>query len=99
MILNYGSSIREILGALSGTWSLSKDGDWLCLEQGNLKIFQKLCNRGKNVLPDKFMKNRDTVTPYMVFYSHGITGGCITLQQEYIELDANGVVMILCIKA
>lgn len=99
MIVNYGSSLKEVLGALSGTWALSKEDDWTVLEQGNLKIYQKIGKKGKNVLPGKFIKNRDTVTPYLVFYSHGVTGGCITLQQQYIELDANGVIFVISIRA
>lgn len=99
MIINFGSSIRELLQALSGTWALSKEDEWTVLEQGNLKIFQKVGQKGKNVLPDKFIKNRDTVTPYLVFYSHGVTGGCITLQQQYVDLDANGVIFVISIRA
>ena len=95
MNINFLSKIEDIKQAIAGTWSLSKDHDWTSLEQGNLKLYKKLCTEGKNVLPDKFLQNREDITPYLAFTKNGVTGGVITLQQQYIELDSSAIVIIL----
>ena len=95
MNINFLSKIEDIKQAIAGTWSLSKDHDWTSLEQGNLKLYKKLCTKGKNVLPDKFLQNREDITPYLAFTKNGVSGGVITLQQQYIELDSSAIVIIL----
>ena len=34
MIINFGSKIEDIRQAIHGTWNLTKDDDWRCLEMG-----------------------------------------------------------------
>ena len=95
MNINFLSKVEDIKQAIAGTWSLSKDHDWTSLEQGNLKLYKKLCTKGKNVLPDKFLQDREDITPYLAFTKNGVTGGIITAQQQYIELDSSALVIIL----
>lgn len=95
MIINNGSLLPDVLQAISGTWAVSSDDDWLCYEVGKFKLWKKLCSSGKNVLPNTFIKNRKTVTPYLKFQANNVSGGCITLQQQYIELEESAVVIIL----
>ena len=95
MNINFLSKVEDIKQAIAGTWSLSKDHDWTSLEQGNLKLYKKLCTKGKNVLPDKFLQDREDITPYLAFTKNGLTGGVITVQQQYIELDSSSLVIIL----
>lgn len=95
MNINQRSVLKDVLEALQGTWDYSVENEWTCYEIGKIFIWRKLCNKGKNVLPDKFLKDRTSVTPYLKFESNNVTGGCITLQQQYIELDNNAVVVIL----
>ena len=95
MNINFLSKVEDIKQAIAGTWSLSKDHDWTSLEQGNLKLYKKLCTKGKNVLPDKFLQDREDITPYLAFTKNGLTGGVITVQQQYIELDSSALVIIL----
>ena len=95
MIINYGSNLDDIRQAIKGTWSVSKDHDWTSLEQGNLKLYKKLCTKGKNVLPDKFLQDREDITPYLAFTKTGVTGGVITVQQQYITLSENSLVVII----
>ena len=95
MNINFLSKVEDIKQAIAGTWSLSKDHDWTSLEQGNLKLYKKLCTEGKNVLPDKFLQDREDITPYLAFTKNGVSGGLIRLQQQYIELDSSAIVIIL----
>ena len=97
MNINFLSKIEDIKQAIGGTWALSREPEteWVCLEQGNLKIFKKLCQKGDNVLPEKFLKEREEITPYLAFTKDGISGGVITLQQQYIELTGSAIVIIL----
>lgn len=95
MIINNGSVLADVLQALSGTWSVSTDDDWTCYEVGKFKLWKKMCQSGKNVLPKTFIKNRKTITPYLKFQLSEVTGGCITLQQQYIDLGDSAVVIIL----
>ena len=95
MIINYGSNLDDIKQAIAGTWSLSKDHDWTSLEQGSLKLYKKLCTKGKNVLPDKFLQDREDITPYLAFTKNGVSGGVITLQEQYITLSESSLVIII----
>jgi hypothetical protein len=80
---------------LAGTWNVSVDNGWKCIEQGHLTLYKKLCKEGKNVLPQTFMNNRTEVVPYMAFTKDGISGGVINLQQQFIELESNALVIII----
>ena len=51
MIINQTSKIQDILQAVKGTWNITSDTDWKCLEMGELKLYKKLCKAGNNVLP------------------------------------------------
>lgn len=95
MTINQGSSVNDILQGLAGTWNVSVDNKWKCLEQGHLTLYKKLCKEGKNVLPQTFMNNRTEVVPYMAFTKDGISGGVINLQQQFIELESNALVIII----
>lgn len=95
MNLNQGSSVNDILQGLAGTWNVSVDNGWKCIEQGHLTLYKKICKEGKNVLPQTFMNNRTEVVPYMAFTKDGISGGVINLQQQFIELESNALVIII----
>lgn len=97
MIINQGSKMEDILQAIKGTWSVSSDNGWVCKELGEIKIYKKLCNAGDNVLPSTFMKNRTDIVPYMKFEKDQMSGGIITLQDQYITLEANSLVVILMV--
>lgn len=95
MNINAGSTIKDILQSLAGTWNVSVDNGWKCLEQGHLTLYKKLCGSGNNVLPQTFMNNRTEVVPYISFTKDGVSGGVITLQEQYIELSENSLVIII----
>ena len=95
MNINAGSTIKDILQSLAGTWNVSADNGWKCLEQGHLTLYKKLCGKGNNVLPQTFMNNRTEVVPYISFTKDGISGGVINLQQQFIELESNALVIII----
>lgn len=94
MIINDFSKIQDILQAVKGTWNITKDDNWRCLEMGELKIYRKLCNAGDNVLPKTFINQRKDIYGYVAFTKDDITGGVITLQQQYITLKENALVII-----
>lgn len=95
MNINAGSTIKDILQSLAGTWNVSVDNGWKCLEQGHLTLYKKLCGSGNNVLPQTFMNNRTEVVPYISFTKDGVSGGVINLQQQFIELESNALVIII----
>lgn len=97
MTINAGSKIEDILQAIKGTWSVSSDNGWVCKELGEIKIYKKLCEAGNNVLPATFMKNRTDIVPYMKFEKDQMSGGIITLQDQYITLESNSLVVILMV--
>ena len=92
MIINDRSGIGEILQAINGTWSISTDNDWKCIELGKFRLFKKLVNIS-SPLPEKFIDSRQEITPFLVFQKDTIEGGIITLQDTAIT--AQGLVMIL----
>ena len=95
MTINFGSKIEDIRQALQGTWNLTKDNEWRCLEMGELKLYRKLCKAGNNVLPKTFIEQRTDITPYLVFEKDKVSGGLITLQEQYVTLENNGLVLII----
>lgn len=97
MIINQTSKIQDILQAVKGTWNLTKDDEWRCLEMGELKIYRKLCKAGNNVLPKTFIEQRTDICGYIAFTKDDVTGGVINLQQQYITLKDNSLVVILVV--
>ena len=95
MIINFGSKLEDIRQAVKGTWNLTKDNEWRCLEMGELKLYRKLCKAGNNVLPKTFIEQRTDITPYLVFEKDKVSGGLITLQEQYVTLENNGLVLII----
>lgn len=92
MQINDRSTIGELLQACNGTWDVSTQNDWKCIELGKLRIFKKLVNE-HSPLPDTFIKTRQEITPYIVFHKDSMEGGIITLQDTAIT--ANGLVVII----
>lgn len=95
MIINNFSKLVDVLQAIRGTWALSVDDGWRCTEMGELKLFTKLCKAGDNVLPKTFMANRDRVYPYLAFSKSNVGGGVIGVQDQYITLSANALVIVI----
>jgi hypothetical protein len=95
MLINFGSKLEDIRQAVKGTWNLTKDDEWRCLEMGELKIYRKLCKAGNSVLPKTFIEQRTDITPYLVFEKDKVSGGIITLQEQYVTLKNNGLVLII----
>ena len=92
MEINNTSSIRELLQAVNGTWDLTTQNDWKCLENGKMRLFKKIVS-GASPLPDKFINNRREVTPYLLFNKDTVSGGVIRLQDTAITAD--GLVLII----
>lgn len=95
MQINYKSPLDEVLQALSGTWDISTDNDWKCLEMSNIRIFKKILTTGSNVLPQKFLNYRNNVTPVILFTKNGIKGQTIDLQQNAIVVEENCIAIII----
>lgn len=95
MQINYKSPLDEVLQALSGTWDISTDNDWKCLEMSNIRIFKKKLTTGSNVLPQKFLNYRNNVTPVILFTKNGIKGQTIDLQQNAIVVEENCIAIII----
>lgn len=95
MTINQGSKIEDIKEAVKGTWSVSTDNGWKCVELGAIKLYRKLCQKGINVLPSKFLQNREDVVGYMAFTKDNVTGGVIGVQDQAITLESNALVIII----
>ena len=95
MIINDKSVLKDVLQSMAGTWDLSSDNGWRVLEIGKVRLFKKLLTKGSNVLPKKFLNNRNEVCPVMLFTKKGLTGQTLDLQQNAIEVKENCVCIII----
>ena len=95
MIINDKSVLKDVLQSIAGTWDLSTDNGWKVLEMGKVRLFKKLLAKGSNVLPKKFLNNRNEVCPVMLFTKKGLTGQTLDLQQNAIEVKENCVCIII----
>lgn len=95
MIINDKSLLKDVLQSVAGTWDLSSDNGWRVLEMGKVRLFKKLLTKGSNVLPNKFLNNRNEVCPVMLFTKKGLTGQTLDLQQNAIEVQENCVCIII----
>ena len=95
MIINNKSVLKDVLQSVAGTWDLSSDNGWRVLEMGKARLFKKLLTKGSNVLPKKFLNNRNEVCPVMLFTKEGLTGQTLDLQQNAIEVQENCVCIII----
>ena len=95
MIINDKSVLKDVLQSIAGTWDLSSDNGWRVLEMGKVRLFKKLLTKGSNVLPKKFLNNRNEVCPVMLFTKKGLTGQTLDLQQNAIEVQENCVCIII----
>jgi hypothetical protein len=95
MIVNQGSKIEDIRQAIQGSWSNTNDNGWTAVELGTIKFYRKQCKAGNNVLPSTFMSNRQDVIGYIAFMKDSVGGGVITLQDQYITLKGNALVVII----
>lgn len=95
MNINLGSKIEDIRQAITGTWAVSSDDGWKAVEMGQMKLYKKMCKAGKNVLPATFMQSRTENVGYLAFTKDKVGGGVITLQDQYIELESNALVVII----
>lgn len=95
MIINNKSVLKDVLQSIAGTWDLSSDNGWKILELGKVRLFKKIITKGSNVLPNKFLNNRNEVCPVMLFTKEGLTGQTLDLQQNAIEVQENCVCIII----
>ena len=95
MIINQGSKMADVLQAIQGTWTNVNDDGWTVVELGTIKFYRKLCQEGNNVLPSTFLKNRQNVVGYLAFTKDNVTGGVIGVQDQYITLESNALVIII----
>lgn len=97
MIINDKSAIKDVLQALAGTWDLTKseENGWYCIEIGKVRLFKKILTKGSNVLPKRFLNNRNEVCPVMLFTKNGMTGQTLDLQQNAIDVQENCVCLII----
>ena len=92
MVINFNSTLKDLLEATEGTWDLSTTDGWKCIELGKVRLFQKLIDT-HSPLPEQFIKNRTSIVPYITFSKDTITGGCIGLQDTAIT--TNGLTLII----
>lgn len=95
MLINDKSILKDVLQSVAGTWDLSSDDGWKVLELGKVRLFKKILTKGSNVLPKKFLNNRNEVCPVMLFTKDGINGQTLDLQQNAIEVKDNCVCLII----
>ena len=90
MLINDKSVLKDVLQSVAGTWDC-----WKVLELGKVRLFKKILTKGSNVLPKRFLNNRNEVCPVMLFTKNGMTGQTLDLQQNAIEVQENCVCLII----
>lgn len=95
MLINSKSVLADVLQACAGTWDVAEDNGWKCVEVGRLRLFRKVCTKGSNVLPQKFLNERKEVTPVIEFRKDTVSGQTLTLQQSALECEENSLCVIL----
>lgn len=95
MIINNKSVMADVLQACAGTWCVSEDNGWRCVEFGRIRMFKKLCEAGSNVLPQKFLNERNDVVPVLEFRKDNLTGQVLSLQQTALECAENCLAVII----
>lgn len=95
MLINDKSVLKDVLQSVAGTWDLSSDDGWKVLELGKVRLFKKILMKGSNVLPKRFLNNRNEVCPVMLFTKNGMTGQTLDLQQNAIDVQENCVCLII----
>lgn len=95
MLINQGSKLQDVLQAVQGVWNNVVDNEWQVAELGTIKFYRKLCQKGNNVLPSTFLKNRQNVVGYLAFTKDNVTGSVIGVQDQYITLESNALVIII----
>ena len=88
--------MKDVLQALAGTWDLTDDDSgWKVIEIGKIRLFKKILTEGSNVLPKKFLNNRNEVCPVLLFTKEGLNGQVLDLQQNAINVQENCVCLII----
>lgn len=95
MLINDKSVLKDVLQSVAGTWDLSTNDGWKVLELGKVRLFKKILTKGSNVLPKRFLNNRNEVCPVMLFTKNGINGQTLDLQQNAIDVQENCVCLII----
>lgn len=95
MQINARSRLEDLIAACNGTWEISIDNGWKCLEMSHVRIFKKVLTSGSNILPQKFLNYRNSVTPIMLFTKDAIKGQTLNLQQNAIDVEENCVAVII----
>lgn len=96
MLINDKSVMKDILQAIAGTWDFTnEDNGWKVIECGKLRMFKKILTTGSNVLPNKFLNQRNEVCPVLLFTKDGLKGQVLDLQQNAIEVQENSLCVII----
>lgn len=95
MDINQTSKIEDIKQALYGSWEVSINDEWKCIELGHLKLYKKNCKAGSNVLPQKFLNERTEVCPVIEFRKSSISGQVLDLTQNAIKVSENCICVII----
>jgi hypothetical protein len=95
MIINNKSRIEDILQAVAGTWQVSEDNGWRCIESGKIRFFRKNCETGPNTLPQKFLNERYETTPVIEFRKDTISGQVLNLQQTALNVTEPCIAVII----
>ena len=95
MLINDKSVLKDVLQSVAGTWDLSTGDGWKVLELGKVRLFKKILTKGSNVLPKRFLNNRNEVCPVMLFTKNGMNGQTLDLQQNAIDVQENCVCLII----
>jgi hypothetical protein len=102
MEINNTSPLKEVLQAISGTWDLSTGDSWKVIELGKMRLFKRLVEKDRSsnsiALPDRLIKNREEVTPYLTFKKDTVSGGLINLQQTAIDLQSDEAMLVVIIQ-
>lgn len=93
MIINSGSSLLDVLQAISGTWLQEVIDDWRHIKIINIDVYTRTCSAGTYLLPKK-----PTQTSIMLSFDKGsVSGKTVSLNDTSFKLDASRLVIYLTI--
>lgn len=93
MIINLGSSLFDVLQAISGAWLQETINGWHHIEIMNIDIYTRTCSAGSYQLPKK-----PTQTSVMLSFDKGnVFGRIVDLNTSSFKLDTSRLVIYLTI--
>ena len=93
MIINSGSTLLDVLQAISGTWLQETIDGWRHIKIMNIDVYTRTCSAGTWQLPKK-----PTQTSILLSFDKGsVSGKAVSLNDTSFKLDTSSLAIYLTI--